>query len=111
MKKIFLLSMITISLLLLSGCGALREKILAPPDEMTIPEGSLVAECTVDDDVFKHIYKDDGIYQYFINDILQDESKLDVIQEQAYLNGESMDNYLNITYNTGECVITDYYED
>ena len=30
---------------------------------------------------------------------------------QAYLNGESMDNYLYSIYNEGECEKTDYYDE
>ena len=110
MKKIILLTLIFSSTLFLIGCG-LRERLLAPPEEMKIPEGSLIAVCTVEEDVFTYVYKDDGIYQYFLNDILQGDFELDNIQEQAYLNGESMANYLNITYEANECEIDNYYDE
>ncbi len=97
-------------LVFLSGCRSWREDILAPPDEMEIPKGSLIAVCTVDDDVYTHVYKDDGIYQYFINDVLQGDEELNTIQEQAYLNDESVNNYLIDTFDPGVCII-DYYSD
>ena len=50
MRRIVLLIMVILSTVILVGCG-LREKLLAPPDEMTIPNGSLIAVCTVGDDV------------------------------------------------------------
>jgi len=110
MKRLILLILILSTTVLLIGCG-LREKLLAPPEEMEIPEGSLIAICTVEEDVFTYVYKDDGIYQYFLNDVLQGDIELENIQEQAYLNGESMANYLNITYSFGDCVINNYYDD
>ena len=109
MKKLMLLIVFSI-VVLLSGCG-LRERLLAPPDEMEIPEGSLQAVCTVGEDTYTHIYQGDGIYLYYINGVLQGDEELDNIQEQAYLNGESVDNYLNATYSTGECVIEDYVDE
>lgn len=109
MKKIMLVSVISLTFLL-SGCG-LRERLLAPPDEWTAPEGTLVAECTFDEDVYTYVYKDDGIYQFFINDVLQGDEALNDIQEQAFLNGESVENYLLITYDTGVCVTEDYYDE
>lgn len=109
MKKIIELVGLLIIIGLLTGCG-LREKLLAPPDEWEAPDGTLVATCTVDDNVYKYLYKDDGIYQYYINDVLQGDAAIEEIQEQAFLNGESVENYLIITYNSGECVTEEYYK-
>lgn len=106
MKKTLIIFSLILVIGLLSGCG-LREELLSPPDEMEIPGGSLVAECTKDDDVYKFIYKDDGVYQYFINDIEQDEDALDSILEQAYLHGSSVENYLNNEFPSA-CTISDY---
>ncbi len=110
MKKIIESTLLIIVIILLSSCG-LREKILAPPDEWEAPEGTMVATCTVDENVYKYLFKDDGVYQYYINDVLQGDVQLEEIQEQAFLNGESVQNYLNITYNSGECIIEEYYSD
>lgn len=108
-KSLLVLSFIFI--LFLSGCRTLRENLLAPPDEMTIPGGSSVAVCVVDDTEYKHIYQNDGIYEYYIDDVLQDEDTLDTIQEQAFLHGESVENYLRDEYGNGGCLIEDYVED
>lgn len=108
MKKIWIFFAIIPLILLLGGCRSFREKLLAPPDEMEIPDGSKVAVCIVDDIEYKHIYKLDGIYQYYIDDVIQDDDAVNYIQEQAYLNGESVYNYLVLTYGSTGCTITDY---
>ena len=106
MKKVTVLLYFILLLILLSGCG-LRERLLAPPDEYTVPEGSLVAECTKDDNTYKFIFQDDGVYQYFINGEEQDEEAVSSIIEQAYIYGSSVENYLNSEY-PSSCIITDY---
>lgn len=111
MRKCIQTILIISMVILLSGCRSLRESLLAPPDEMTIPEGSSVAICVVDDIEYKHIYQNDGIYQYFIDGVPQDEDTLDTIQEQAYLHSESVDNYLLDEYGFGGCTIEDYVEE
>ena len=107
-KMLIIVSMFLV--LLLSGCGTWRENLLAAPDEMTIPEGSLIAICEKDDISYKHVYQNDGIYQYFIDDVLQTEEVLDTVQEQAYLNGESMANYLTEEFGEMGCDIQEYYK-
>ncbi len=104
-KGLIILSLFCI-ITALSGCG-LRERLLAPPDEYTVPEDSLVADCTKDEDTYKFIYKDDGVYQYFINEVEQDEDAIDALIELAYLNGSSVENYLNLEF-PGTCVYTEY---
>ncbi|KFZ27083.1 MAG: hypothetical protein KQ78_00859 [Candidatus Izimaplasma bacterium HR2] len=106
MKKLIIAFSLVLIIGLLSGCGW-RERLLAPPDEFTVPEGSLVAVCTKDDDVYKFVFKDDGVYQYFINDVEQSEDDMEPILEQAYLHDSSVENYLNDEY-PGACTITDY---
>lgn len=108
MKKIMILFLVIPFVLSLSSCRALREKLLSPPDEMEIPEGSSVAVCIVDEVEYKHIYQNDGIYQYFIDGVLQDDDVLNTIQEQAFLHGESVLNYLIDEYGSDGCTITDY---
>ncbi len=110
MKKLIILFSLVLIIGLLSGCG-LRERLLAPPEEYVVPDGSLVAICTKDDNVYKYIYKDDGVYQYFINDVEQDEDALDSILEQAYIHSNSIENYLNDEY-PDACEFSDYvYEE
>lgn len=93
-------------LVTLSGCG-LRERMLAPPEEYTVPDYSLVAECTKDDNHYKFVYKDDGVYQYFINDEEQGEDALDSLIEKAFQYGSSVENYLSAEFKD-TCIITDY---
>lgn len=109
MKKIATIVLLFL-LIFLSGCSGLRERLLAAPDEMEIPEGSLVAICEKDDVVYKHIYQNDGIYQYFIDDELQTEEVLDTVQEQAYFLNESIANYLEDEFGIDGCTVEDYIE-
>jgi len=106
MNKIISYILVLFVIVILSGCG-LREKLLSPPDVFKLPEGSLVALCTKDDNTYKFIYKDDGVYQYFINDIEQDEKSIDYLLEQAYLNGSSVENYLAVEY-PNSCMFSEY---
>ena len=109
MKKMMLLAVVLL-IVLLSGC-VLRERLLAPPEEWEAPEGTMIAVCTAEEDVHTYLYQGDGIYRYYINDVMQDEEAVNNIQEQAFLLGESMDNYLHEEYTTGQCVIGDYDEE
>ena len=109
MKKISVISSLIIIISMLSGCGW-RERLLAPPDEYTVPEGSKVAECIKDEDIHKYVYQDDGVYLYYINDIEQDEDALEYILEQAYLNGSSVENYLAIEF-PNSCTFSNYIPD
>lgn len=106
MKRIIMFLTLAIIISISAGCG-LREKLLSPPGEFIVPEGSLVAECTKDEDVFKFVYQLDGVYQYFINDIEQDEESVDYLIEQAYLHGSSVEAYLAVEY-PNSCSVSNY---
>ena len=108
MKKLFLVTLMLSMILILCSCGYFREKLLEAPDEMKIPDGSSVAVCIVNGVEHKHIYQGDGIYQYFIDEVEQDDEAIDNIQEQAYLHGESVENYLIDEYGIEGCSIEDY---
>jgi uncharacterized protein (DUF1919 family) len=108
MKRISLLIVVLSFVLLLSGCFIIREKIKAPPDEMTIPSNALVATCIKTEVTYKYIYFADGVYAFYIDDVLQSEEEVDYLLEQAYIHGQSVENYLNATYGEGFCEITDY---
>lgn len=108
-NKIISYILVLVIIVILSGCG-LRERLLSPPDVFRLPDNSLVALCTKDDNTYKFIYKDDGVYQYFINDIEQDDESLDYLLEQAYLNGSSVENYLAVEY-PNSCTFSEYQED
>jgi len=101
--------LISIMFFLLSGC-IIRETIKAPPKEFTVPKGSLVAECTKDEDTYKFVYQLDGVYLYYINDIEQGEEAINYLLEQAYLNGSSVENYLAKEY-PGSCIFSNYVDD
>lgn len=109
MKKTYCLALLYM-LVFLTGCSGLRERLLAPPDEMEIPKESLIAICEKEDIVYKYVYKNDGVYLYYIGDDLQNEETLALIQEQVYLHMESVDNYLEDEYENGVCTIEDYNE-
>ena len=109
MKRLMLLVTVLFITMSLSGCFIIREKIKAPPDEMEIPSGSSEAECTKDDHSYTYVYQNDGVYLFYIDDILQDEERLNQEQEQAFLHGESVINYLTSEYGLSNCVITDLY--
>lgn len=108
MKKYVLLFLLSFIIIGLNSCRKLREELLAPPEEVQIPEGSLVAICVVGDVTNKYVYKNDGVYQYFIDDMEQSEDTLDSIQEQAFLHNESVQNYLEDEYGSTGCVIDVY---
>ena len=111
MKKMLLMIFMFSMIFGLSSCGYFREKLLEAPDEMKIPDGSLVAICMVDGVEHKHIYQGDGIYQYFIDEVEQGDAEIDRIQEQAYLHGESVENYLADEYGLNGCSIEDFVEE
>ena len=91
MKKLIIAFTLILLIGLLTGCGW-RENLLAPPDEFTVPDGALVAECTKDNVVYKFVYKDDGVYLYYIDSLKQSEEAVDSLIEQAYLHDSSVEN-------------------
>jgi hypothetical protein len=106
MKKTLLI-LLVFTIILLSGC---RRSFLDAPDEMEVPSGSKVAVCDDTIHVYKFVYQNDGVYLYYIDEELQDINVTDTIQEQAYLHGESVENYLQATFSVSQCVIDDYTE-
>jgi len=109
MKKVVFITNVILLIILLSGCG-LRERLLEAPNEVEIPENALIAECTKEDTTFTFIFKDDGVYQYSINNVIQSENILDTILEQAYLHDSSVEKYLEAEF-LGACVIENYIGD
>lgn len=108
MKRVVLLLIVGTLVLSLSGCFILREKLLAPPDEVQIPEDSKQAVCIQDNVTHTYIYRLDGVYEYYIDDELQNQDALTHEQEQAYLHNESVYNYLMDEYGSTNCTITNY---
>lgn len=111
MKKLLLFITVCSLVFGMSGCKALREELLKAPDEVEIPSGSSVARCVVDEVEYRYVYQNDGVYMFFIDDVDQGEEELHVIQEQAFLHGESVINYLNSEYGVNMCTIEDYSSD
>jgi|LGVE01.1.fsa_nt_gb hypothetical protein len=108
MKKGLLLIIMFVLLVSLSGCYLIRERILAPPDEMTVPDGSSQAVCTKGEVIYTFVYQLDGVYLYYIDGNLQGDAGLEHVQEEAFLHDESVINYLYEEYGESNCVITDY---
>lgn len=106
MKKMMVI-IVLVFVLVLTGC---RRKFLDAPDEMKVPDGSLVAVCNDNSHTYTFVYQLDGVYLYYIDDILQSMEVTDSIQEQAFLHGESVENYLQSTFNSSQCIINDYVE-
>lgn len=104
MKKVILV-LLVLSVLLLTGC---RRRFLDAPEEMTVPSGSLIAVCDDSTHVYTFVYQNDGVYLYYIDDVLQDMNVTDSIQEQAYLHGESVENYIEATFLASQCTIDNY---
>ncbi len=97
MRKLFFLLLLTI---FLTSCGN---------STTTIPDDAIVAECP-QGDTFKYIYRDDVVYEFYSNDVLQDESMLDIVQT-AVDNAGTARAYLDATFLEGVCTFTDYVSD
>ncbi len=106
MKTIFIVLLLFV-LMFLSGC---LSKLLEAPDEMEVPSGSSQAICIKTEHSYTFVYQLDGVYLYYIDDILQGDEQLNTIQEQAFLHGESVIHYLEDEFGQNGCVIT-LYED
>ncbi len=108
MSKALTILFILIISFTLTGCKPIRERLLEAPDEMEIPEGSSNAVCLKDDIEYTFVFQLDGVYLYYIDGVEQNDEQLNNIQEQAFLHGESMINYLNDEFGNTGCTITDY---
>lgn len=107
MKKLTLVFTLFIVVLLVSGCG-LRERLLAPPDEIEVPDTAEVAECSDGDYTYMFVYEDPVLYLYYIDDVEQTVEVRDSIQEDIILSGESVMNYLVANFDGNSCEISDY---
>lgn len=103
MKKIFALLSILLTASILMGC----ETLFPPPDEVQIPENAQVATCN-GGDIFKYIFLEGVVYEFYVNDVIQDSDMVDIVQEQVILNNESTVDYLESTFVEGACTYTDY---
>ncbi len=94
MKKLALLFLLTI---FLTSCGS---------TEVEIPDDATVAVCP-QGDTFKYIYKDDVVYEFYSNDVLQDDSMLDIVQTAVDSAGTARQD-LDATFQAGVCTFTEY---
>lgn len=94
MKKLFILFMFVI---FLTACGSTKTEI---------PDGSTVAVCP-QGDTFKYIYKDSTVYEFYSNNVLQDSSMLEIVQDAVDATG-TVREYLDATFQAGVCTFTDY---
>jgi len=96
MKKMLILVFALISIFVLNAC-----------DSNEIPEDAVVAVCP-QGDTFKYIYKDDVVYEFYSNDVLQSKDMLDIVQNSVDGVGTVRD-YLDATFQEGVCTFTTYY--
>ncbi len=109
MKKVILVSLVILLVVTLSGCfSSWRENLLAPPDEIQVPDDAIVATC-IAEDTFVYVYRGDVIYLYYVNDILQSEAEVHMLQEPVAIL-ESMQLYLDETFLTGSCTYGPYID-
>lgn len=99
MKKLLFLIVFTV---LLTSCGE-KDK------EVEIPTDAVVAVCP-QGDTFKYIYKDDVVYEFYSNDVLQDDSMLDIVQTAVDNTGTARE-YLDATFQAGVCTFTTYEDE
>ncbi len=96
MKKLLIIFGLT---LMLTACGN-------TPEEEQIPDDATVAVCP-QGDTFKYIYKDDEVYEFYSNDVLQSDDMLAIVQTAVDSAGTARD-YLDGAFQAGVCTFTDY---
>lgn len=97
MKKLLLVILFVV---LLSSCNS-------DPDVVEIPDEADIATCTAGD-VYKYIYVDDIVYEFYFNDVLQNDDMLAITQTSVDTAGD-VDAFLADTFVNNECVYTIYY--
>ncbi|XMB72052.1 hypothetical protein RJI07_08080 [Mycoplasmatota bacterium WC30] len=97
MKKILVLGMVLFAMFALNACG---------PGEVVIPDDAVVAECPAGN-IYKYIYKDDLVYEFYFDGELQDESMLGVVQGNVDTAGTARA-FLDETFGEGVCAFTTY---
>ncbi|MBU1145797.1 MAG: hypothetical protein KJ971_08120 [Firmicutes bacterium] len=98
MKKLFVLCMVIMTSLLLVGCN----------NEEGIPDGAVVAVC-VQGNTFQYIYKDDVVYEFYSDSVLQNDDMLAVVQSSVDAIG-TVREYIDTTFQPDVCTFTDYVE-
>jgi len=95
MKKLLLLALAFVSFFILTACGT---------DE--IPTDASVAVCP-QGDTFKYVFKDDVVYEFYTNDVLQSKDMLNIVQNAVDTAGD-VQAYLDATFQEGTCVLSSY---
>lgn len=83
------------SFFVLNACGS---------DE--IPEDATVAVCP-QGDTFKYVFKDDIVYEFYSNDVLQSEDMLNIVKDSASAY-EDFQAYLDATFQEGVCTLSSF---
>ncbi len=96
MKKILL---VILFIVLLTGCNS-------DPKVIETPNGADIATCTAGQ-VFKYIYEDDTVYEFYTDDILQNNDMLSITQDSVDSAG-SMTAFLETTFGNDTCVFSTY---
>ena len=96
MRKLLL---VMLFMLLLTGCNS-------DSDDVETPDGADIATCAAGQ-VFKYIYQDDIVYEFYTDDVLQNDDMLDIVQNNVDSAG-SMAAFLTTTFGNDTCVYTTY---
>ena len=96
MKKLFIVILLTF---LLTACGNSEEVI-------EIPDDAVVAVCP-QGDTFKYIYKDAVVYEFYSNDVLQDDAMLGIVQASVDEAGTARA-FIDDRFVEGVCTFTTY---
>ena len=96
MKRILLVIMF---LLILTSCSS-------GSDDVETPDRSTIATFTAGQ-VFKYIYQDDVIYEFYTDDVEQNQDMIDITQASVDVAG-SMEDFLTNTFGNDVCVIANY---
>lgn len=97
MKKLIVFTMVLFGFFMLTACE---------PQEMEIPDDATVATCTAGD-MYKYIYLGDHVYEFYLNDVLQEDSMLNIVQDAVDGAGTAAE-YLEATFQPGVCVYSGY---
>jgi len=94
MKKLLIITLACISLFILNGCTT------------NIPDDATVAVCP-QGNTFKYIYKDDVVYEFYSDGVLQNEDMLAIVQT-AVDNAGDTSTFLEQTFQPDVCTFTTY---
>ena len=96
MKKLLL---VMLFVLLLTGCNS-------DPEVVETPDGADIATCNAGQ-VFKYIYQDDVVYEFYTDDVRQSDDMMDIVQGSVDTAG-SMSAFLETTFGNDVCIFTTY---